>query len=105
MSTRRTLLVLLLPVLLVLGQQAALVHELGHTAVQAREGTAPGKQSHAGGYCEKCFGFSHLSAGSPTAPPAALAVPCAQGAPAAQRSIETRTEFSVRRTRGPPILL
>jgi hypothetical protein len=104
-SKRRLIFALLLPVLLLLTQQAAFVHELGHFAQQVQRSSGPDRQSQGGDYCEKCFVFAHLSGVSPTAPPSVLPVLLADQCLVAPRAVEKLAEPSVCRIRGPPVYL
>jgi hypothetical protein len=74
---RKLLLFLLLPIVLLLSQQGAVVHEISHLAEFASGATnGPGSTGHRPGdlQCEACLAFAHL-AGVATAhvvPPALL---------------------------------
>lgn len=113
---RKLCLSLLWSILLLLAQQAAVLHEIGHWnsdfargGVQAQAQVQPqgqGKQQQIPGTaCEKCVVFAHFAgAVSPdfpefTQPP--LAYDFARQEAASQRSTDSPTA----RSRGPPILL
>ena len=104
-SRRRLIFALLLPVLLLLTQQAAFVHEIGHFAQQVQPSGGPDRQSHGADYCEKCFVFAHLSGASPAAPASTLPAVLGDECIADLRVVQTPAETSACRIRGPPILL
>jgi hypothetical protein len=104
-SRRRLIFALLLPFLLLLTQQAAFVHELGHFAQQVQRSNGPDRQSQGGDYCEKCFVFAHLSGVSAAAPPSVLPVLAADQCLVAPHAVEKLAQPSACRIRGPPVYL
>jgi hypothetical protein len=104
-SGRRLLAALLVPVLLVLTQQAALVHELGHFVQQVQRSDGPDRQSNGGDFCEKCLAFAHLSGASPSAPPSVLPLQSDNECPVPRETAGRPAESTVCRIRGPPFYL
>jgi len=102
-SGRRLISALLVPILLVLTQQAALVHELGHFAQQVQRASSLDPQTHAGDYCEKCFVFGHLSGASAFTPPATLPFVASDECPSAPPALAKVSTPSACRIRGPPV--
>jgi hypothetical protein len=102
---RRLLGTLLVPLLLILTQQAAFVHELGHFVQQVQRTDGPDRQSDGSDFCEKCFVFAHLAGASPSAPPSVLPAPLANECPLGHRAVQTPAESTVCRIRGPPVYL
>lgn len=100
--TRRLVALALLALALLLGQQAAALHELGH-AIQATQDPANGKYP-APDTCEKCFAFAHLTGAPPAwAPPPSLACVEAAIAGFAYTPAQSRTVVAAR-SRAPPSL-
>jgi hypothetical protein len=106
---RKLFLPFLLPILLLLAQQGAILHELGHFAsdtqrVQSRN-QQPGPLPAPGAPCEKCVVFAHLSgAVAPHVPvfnAPLLVYALVERAIVAQRSTDTPAA----RSRGPPSFL
>jgi hypothetical protein len=104
-SRRRLIAALVVPLLLILTQQAAFVHELGHFVQQVQRTDGPDRQSNGGDFCEKCFVFAHLSGASPSAPPSVLPALLRDECPVAGPAFETPAASTVCRIRGPPIYL
>jgi hypothetical protein len=109
---RKPYLSFLLPILLLLAQHGAVLHELGHFAEDStrakledrRQGND--QERFPGAPCEKCFEYAQLaSAVSPNAPvllsPLLLAYEFLQQAEVAQRG----TDVPIARSRGPPSVL
>jgi hypothetical protein len=106
---RKPFLSLLLPILLLLAQQGAVLHELGHFAADVEQaqsrGKQPGPQQPPGAPCEKCVVFAHLlGAVAPSIP--AIVVPQLTfvlfgRVVEAQRSADSPSA----RNRGPPVVL
>ena len=106
---RKLLLALLLPVVLLLSQQGAVSHEIGHIAdVVARAGGAAGQGADRAGHlpgdlqCEACLAFAHL-AGVATAqvvPPALLSF--SFQIPAHDSPAFIAADAPTARSRGPP---
>jgi hypothetical protein len=103
---RKPFLSLLLPVLLLLAQQGAVLHELGHFAADVEQAQARGKQPDPqrlpGAPCEKCVVFAHFAGAVAPAIPAIfipqLAFALFGHVVAAQRSSDSPSA----RSRGPP---
>ena len=104
---RKLLLSFLLPFVLLLSQQGAVTHELGHLAealARPAGGTeAPGHQ--AGDLqCQACLAFAHLAgvATSHVVPPALLSFSFA--VPANEAPAFIAADAPTARSRGPPVL-
>lgn len=100
-SLRRLCRTLLLPLLLLLAQQGALLHELSHYAAPTTQ--AEGGKKRATGPCELCMAFAQVqSATGPAAVPlpllAGLGFQRVERAPVAARTTTPLTP----RNRGPP---
>jgi hypothetical protein len=110
---RRSIVSLVLSLLLVLAQQAALVHQIGHglghgagggPAVAAAQGSGSVPADN-GDYCEKCFQYAHVTSAAPEAVLAAL-LPVAQDESAGSRAAaELAAEAPQFRSRDPPAVL
>jgi hypothetical protein len=106
---RKPFLSLLLPFFLLLAQQGAVLHELGHFVTDLEQAQARGKQPDPqqlpGAPCEKCVVFAHFSAAVAPGIPAIfipqLAFALFGHAVEAQRS----TDSPSARSRGPPSAL
>jgi hypothetical protein len=103
---------LLLPLFLLLAQQGAILHELGHFASDQRTQRAhlqqrqqPSPQQAPGTLCEKCVVFAHLSGALlPDVP--AVDVPLLAFALASQVAFSRRNaDIPAARSRGPPVIL
>lgn len=111
---RRILSTLLLVLLVVCAQQAALVHEIGHGVgqgsgkpVAARDiaGSQDPGTTDKGSYCDKCFQFAHVS-GATSGPAQTFVFDTAADDPAhGHQPAELAAEAPVSRSRGPPIVL
>jgi len=121
---QRLLSTLLLALLVVGAQQAALVHEIGHGIGHGGAGSAhavgtglahaAGAQgardagsgtTESGSYCDKCFQFAHVSGAGFSASPV-LAFLNAGAQPAHGRPVaELAADAPQSRSRGPPITL
>ena len=105
---RKLLLSFLLPVVLLLSQQGAVLHEMSHLAEFAAAGTnGPGSTGHAPGdlQCQACLAFAHL-AGAVTAhvvPPALLSF--SFQVPANEAPAFIAADAPTARSRGPPLFL
>ena len=106
---RKLLLALLLPFVLLLSQQGAVTHELGHLAesVERANGAGPGGGSHDAGdlQCQACLAFAHL-AGVATAtvtPPALLSFGFHFAV--AEAPAFVAADAPTARSRGPPTFL
>lgn len=106
---RKYLFSFLLPVLLLLAQQGAVVHELGHFALDQsarradpRQGQQRSPQQAPGTTCEKCVVFAHLSgAVLPDVP--AIDVPLLAFALRGHVTFSRRNaDVPAARSRGPP---
>jgi hypothetical protein len=110
--TRKPFLSLLLPLFLLLAQQGAILHELGHFApdqgiqvASVQQGQQPSPQQAPGTTCEKCVVFAHLSgAVLPDVP--AIDVPLLAFALQGQVAFSRRNaDTPAARSRGPPVFL
>jgi len=105
---RKLLLTLLLPFVLLLSQQGAVTHELGHLAealARSAGGTQPSGHQAGDLQCEACLAFAHL-AGVATAhvvPPALLSFSFA--VPANEAPAFIAADAPTARSRGPPVFL
>jgi hypothetical protein len=103
---RKSLVSYLLPILLLLAQQGAVLHELGHFVADVEQVQLRGKQQSPqqvpGAPCEKCVVFAHLSGAVAPSIPAIfipqLAFALFGHVVEAQRS----TDSPPARSRGPP---
>jgi hypothetical protein len=101
----RLFLAVLLPVLLLVAQQNAMLHELGHAAGSPARTQRQDKQIPPGTACDKCVVFAHLSgAVAPDAP--ALKQPLLAYEAVSRRTVSlASTEVPTARSRGPPSIL
>lgn len=105
---RKLLLSLLLPVVMLLSQQGAVMHELGHltdAVSRAASGQSTSGQQPGDLQCEACLAFAHL-AGVATAtvvPPALLSF--SFGIPASEAPVFIAADAPTARSRGPPTFL
>jgi hypothetical protein len=105
---RKLLLSLLLPVVFLLSQQGAVMHEIGHLVEATSAGAnGPGSHGHPAGdlQCEACLAFAHL-AGAVTAhvvPPALLSF--SFQVPANEAPAFIAADAPAARSRGPPAVL
>jgi hypothetical protein len=114
MQMRRLFLALLPALLVVIAQQAALVHEIGHGFGFASDGVAAAAQgsqdpgtgtTDRGSTCEKCFQFAHVAhAVSAIAPAFVLLASCLGGVPG-HPVPEIAIDAPASRCRGPPSYL
>jgi hypothetical protein len=104
---RKLLLALLLPVVLLLSQQGAMTHEVGHIAdfVAQAGGKAPAGQQPGDLQCEACLAFAHLAgiATTQVVPPALLSFSFHFRVIEAPAFIAA--DAPAARSRGPPVLL
>jgi len=104
---RKLLLSFLLPLVFLLSQQGAVMHELSHLTGFASEGASgQGSTGHPAGdlQCEACLAFAHL-AGAATAhvvPPALLSF--SFQVPANEAPAFIAADAPTARSRGPPVL-
>ena len=102
---RKLLLALVLPIVLLLSQQGAVMHELGHLADAAsRAAGGPGQPGHQPGdlQCEACLAYAHLAgvAAAKVVPPALLAF--SFGIPDSAAPAFIAADAPSARSRGPP---
>ena len=95
---------LLLPLLLVLAQQGALLHELSHWSAgadsQQRDKQAPSSEA-----CSLCLAFAGIGSGAPPAGAPALLLADLSDAPAPPvLAAQIAAELPAARGRGPPLL-
>lgn len=107
-SCRTLLLPLLLPVLLLLAQQAALLHELGHwrgLAHRQADAAAAGRQQGPGdSLCLLCLGFAQVAGATTGTVPSLPTLPPPPWAPSARREIAAAAlALAAARSRGPPL--
>lgn len=102
---RKAYLSWLLPLLMLLAQQAAFVHALGHLRPPAEQQQSQEKKQEADKLCEKCLAFAHLA--DLTSPPAfrspllSLSFDCE----ATQAPATLVADAPAARSRGPPTFL
>ena len=105
---RKLLLSLLMPIVLLLSQQGAVMHELSHlTELTSGGANGPGSTRHQPGdlQCEACLAFAHL-AGAVTAhvvPPALLSF--SFQVPSNESPAFIAADAPTARSRGPPTFL
>ena len=100
---RRFWSVLWVALALLVGQQAAALHDLGHAVKRIN---APVQDQYPGAdTCDKCFGFSQLSGSMPAAANAFLALDIAPILPSFVATQAPSRRVVVTRNRGPPTLL
>ena len=100
---RKTLLSLLLPLFMLLSQQGALWHEVGHFG----NGQAPASQKKEtlDKVCESCIAFAHLAAAAKPELFASANTALTYAAPAAGQLISAASAVPTQRSRGPPEFL
>ena len=94
---------LLVPLLLVIAQQGAMLHELSHYARTEAAGDSK-KQSHRGDTCELCLAFAQIGSAAPALAAVAPLLPdlIHELAPVKPVHLET-AELPAERSRGPPL--
>jgi len=103
---RKSFLTILLPILLLLAQQGAIVHELGHLAGNALR--AEGReqrhepQHSPGTTCEKCVVFAHLSGAVTPHVPGFDSLLLAHALSGRTSVARSSADTPVARSRGPP---
>ncbi len=106
-ATRRTRLWLLLPLLLVLSQQGAWLHELSHATYAAHSHQIAVRQADASfdnGVCPSCQSFGQLGSALSSSV-AAWAAPLIQHCPRAELQYSSpAAPLPAPRNRGPPLL-
>ena len=101
---RKLVLSLVLPLLMLLSQQGAVWHEIGHLGMTAQP-VEKSKQQPVDKLCESCLAFAHLAAAAKPAVPA-LALPNFGFASAAAAAVPfLAADAPTRRSRGPPTVL
>ena|SRR5437870_5974 len=104
-NTRRLYLVLLLPLLLLFAQQAALTHEFSHFASPQSQAPKQDKKLPGNSFCPDCVAFAQLAGAMPChiAPLVAIAVDHF----AVHRGFVAllATKLALQRNRGPPFFL
>lgn len=111
---RRIVSTLLLALLVIGAQQAALVHEIGHgiahrsasqlaTAIVADRDDSGTTERAA--YCDKCFQFAHVSGAMTGSAPVPLSVLARGQSAQCQAAAEIAADAPPCRSRGPPIVL
>jgi hypothetical protein len=104
--TRKCFLSLLLPIFLLLAQQAAVLHELAHFVADVERAEARGKQPDPqqlpGAPCEKCLVFAHLSGAIAPSIPAIVIPQLAFALLGRVAEAQRSTESPSARSRGPP---
>jgi hypothetical protein len=100
---RKLLLSVVLPLLLLLSQQGAAWHEIGHLHEPSSSDSkkAPGDK-----LCDTCLAFAHLACGAAKPDVARLWLPpFSHGLPAAVDVASTDADAPHQRSRGPPLFL
>ena len=100
---RKALLSLLLPLIMLLSQQGALWHEVGHFG----NGQAPASQKKEtlDKVCESCIAFAHLAAVAKPELFASASTALTYAAPAAGQIVSAASAVPTQRSRGPPEFL
>jgi hypothetical protein len=105
---RKLLLAVLLPFMLLLSQQGAVLHEIGHLADVSRPGAgAPGSRTHPAGdlQCETCLAFAHLAGVATLHVPAPVLLALRHPRPVVDLPAFLGADAPTARSRGPPVLL
>jgi hypothetical protein len=95
---------LMLPLLLIVAQQGAVLHELSHyAATETHDGK---KQSPRGDVCDLCLAFAHVgSAATPPSVVAPLLTHLSHQLTPVLPVYAAATELPAERSRGPPLFL
>jgi hypothetical protein len=102
---RKPYLILVLPLLLLLTQQLAAVHEIGHYTTDIAKSQQKDKNLPDGKQCEQCFAFASIAgAATSKAPSLALAVLAYHYSSSVQSAL-VAADTPAHRNRGPPVLL
>jgi hypothetical protein len=101
---RRSYLVFLLPLLLLLTQQLVAIHEIGHYSDAVSRSQSGNKQLPGDKQCEQCFAFASIAgAATSDAPSFALAVLAYHYSSPLQSAV-IAADTPAHRNRGPPVL-
>ena len=101
---RKLCLSLLLPLLMLLSQQGAVWHEIGHLS-GAPFPLEPQKQQPVDKLCESCLAFAHLAAAATPALPSLQLADFSFAVTAADALIFIAADAPSQRSRGPPAFL
>jgi hypothetical protein len=101
---RRLTLSLLLPLLMLLAQQGAAWHEIGHWSQSSspQDQQRKPKQDHAGKLCESCLAFAGLAVGVQGDPPTLSLASFSHVLSASVAGNSTAAPAPAARSRGPP---
>jgi hypothetical protein len=100
---RKLYLSFVLPLFMLLSQQGAAWHEIGHLRSPAP--LEQGKQQPADKLCESCLAFAHLSAAAKPDIPTLALPPFAHALPPADAVAFVAADAPTQRSRGPPSFL
>jgi len=110
----RILSTLLLSLLVICAQQAALVHEMGHAlghgperaeAMVPGSGTQDPGTTEKGLYCDKCFQFAHVAGAAFAFSPAVFSLVADTESARDRAAADLAADAPPSRSRGPPIVL
>jgi hypothetical protein len=110
----RILSTLLLSLLVICAQQAALVHEMGHAlghGPEQAQTTIPGSGTQTPGttekglYCDKCFQFAHVAGVAFAFSPAVFSLVADTESARDRAAADLAADAPPSRSRGPPIVL
>ena len=107
-AMRKLLLSVLLPFMLLLSQQGAVLHEIGHIADLTQSGAgAPGSKSHPAGdlQCETCLAFAHLAGVATVHVPVPPLLALEHPRPSVDAPVFVGADAPTARSRGPPLVL
>lgn len=102
---RKLYLTLLLPLLLVIAQQAAAVHEFSHYTDAAAKSQQQDKRLPGGNLCEKCLSFAQVAGAVHAVPPVLALVELSYDYALSFHTPVIAAEVPACRNRGPPTLL
>ena len=98
--TRKSLLILLIPLLLVLGQQAGLRHELSHFKQHSEQPDQPLPGQH---FCEECAALGQMADGAVSTPYIFAAVSTTHRISTEINIATVAADLLASRNRGPPV--
>jgi hypothetical protein len=101
---RKFYLSLVLPLLMLLSQQGAVWHEIGHLA-DVPSPVEQGKQQPVDKLCESCLAFAHLAVAAKPEVPALMMPGFSHTRPAANAVRFIAADTPAQRSRGPPNFL
>nr|WP_077036039.1 DUF2946 family protein [Pelomonas sp. KK5] len=102
---RRFALALLMPLLMLLSQQGAAWHEIGHLSSKQGSSQQERKDDPADKLCAVCLSFAHLAATTAPELPKLLLADAAHVQTSAHTFASLNAEALAPRSRGPPVLI